>query len=95
MTTLSNMADNKPENKRVKKDLYAAVQELEVSMILEALSLYKTTARAAEMLKINRTTLVEKMKKLGILNEVKKRKLLVEAENQVYFKGKPVQGVLE
>lgn len=48
-------------------DLQRTVNEIEKKMILEALSLANgVKARAAAMLKLNRTTLVEKMRRLGI-----------------------------
>jgi two-component system response regulator AtoC len=48
-------------------DLTRTINEIEKQMITEALSLTKgVKAQAAAMLKLNRTTLVEKMRRLGI-----------------------------
>lgn len=48
-------------------DLTRAINEMERQMITEALALSKgVKAQAAAMLKLNRTTLVEKMRRLGI-----------------------------
>lgn len=48
-------------------DLTRAINEIERQMITEALALSKgVKAQAAAMLKLNRTTLVEKMRRLGI-----------------------------
>jgi two-component system, NtrC family, response regulator AtoC len=48
-------------------DLTATVNEMERKMICEALALAKgVKAKAAALLKVNRTTLVEKMRRLGI-----------------------------
>jgi DNA-binding NtrC family response regulator len=48
-------------------DLVRTVNEIEKKMILDALALSKgVKAKAASMLKLNRTTLVEKMRRLGI-----------------------------
>lgn len=48
-------------------DLTKTINEIEKQMITEALSLTKgVKAQAAAMLKLNRTTLVEKMRRLGI-----------------------------
>ncbi|MEI8355412.1 MAG: sigma-54 dependent transcriptional regulator [Deltaproteobacteria bacterium] len=50
-------------------DLAKTVSEIEKQMIIEALLLAKgVKAQAASMLKLNRTTLVEKMRRLGIEN---------------------------
>ncbi len=48
-------------------DLARTINEIEKQMIIEALALSKgVKAQAAAMLKLNRTTLVEKMRRLGI-----------------------------
>jgi DNA-binding NtrC family response regulator len=48
-------------------DLAKTINEIEKQMIIEALQLSKgVKAQAASMLKLNRTTLVEKMRRLGI-----------------------------
>jgi DNA-binding NtrC family response regulator len=48
-------------------DLTRTINEIEKQMITEALALSKgVKAQAAAMLKLNRTTLVEKMRRLGI-----------------------------
>jgi DNA-binding NtrC family response regulator len=48
-------------------DMAKAVSDIERKMITDALTLAKgVKARAAAMLKLNRTTLVEKMKRLGM-----------------------------
>lgn len=48
-------------------DLAATIAEIERGMIMDALELTKgVKARAAEILHLNRTTLVEKMKRLGL-----------------------------
>jgi DNA-binding NtrC family response regulator len=48
-------------------DLAATVSEIEIKIISRALSRSANVkARAAALLKMNRTTLVEKMKRLGL-----------------------------
>ncbi len=51
-----------------KKDFYDLVRKFEVALIIEALKKYGYISRAAESLKLNRTTLTEKMRKHGIRN---------------------------
>lgn len=50
------------------KDFYALVDKYEASLIVEALETYMTVSNAARSLKLNRTTLTEKMRRHGITN---------------------------
>lgn len=54
--------------KIIAKDFYALVDKFEVALIVEALETYKTISKAARSLKLNRTTLTEKMRRHGITN---------------------------
>lgn len=47
-------------------NLYELLKQIEFNYIREALTKYPITKRAAEALVMNRTTLVEKMRRFGI-----------------------------
>jgi len=67
ITTETAMTNTRLSSKGI--DMNRVISEIEREMIQQALELGKgVKARAADLLKINRTTLVEKIKRLGIEN---------------------------
>lgn len=57
-------------------DLYGELDKLETKLILSAIKESRDIAHAAKNLKINRTTLIEKMRKLGIKVEKQSRLII-------------------